>query len=337
MLSEFDAWDAMCFDAFDDPKRGFVVLLIPYADTLKFYSDASTNPPNASRPGVPLLYSVGGYIASVRDWRSFRKEWRKVLAEHGFGDRPFHMTDFERDQNAILTNKPLSSKSPYQGWKHEEFLPFQQEIHKVLTRVKRNGHFRLEGFMAAVVRSDFTQFIPEAFKNELGFGSEYMWNVILNMESIAMWADENGYHDPIHYVFASGDRQEGDLGRWFEACWNIDFMCRHYRLSKSYSVMPYSIAEMKFEPAIQAADVGVYEFNKAAIQAVENGGDLDVGRLRKSLLNIAKVRHNGKVMTLPELELARDHMLKQRGTYPEWPHVGPMVEIRKGATKRSPE
>lgn len=337
MLSEFDAWDAMCFDAFDDGERGYIALMISYEDSLKFFADASAN------TCAPLIYTVGGYLGKVRDWRSFRKEWRDTLKKHGFGDYPFHMTDFERDHYAIKEGEQLSRKSPYKGWKPEQFLPFQKKLHSVITRKKRNGQFRLEGFMASVVRPDFERFrdfVPVELRNELGFNNDYMWNAIMNMESVAIWAEEHNYHDPIHYVFASGDKQGGNLEAWFEACWDHPWMRKHYRLSKSYSLMPYSISKMKLEPALQGADVGVYELNKYSVEVVKAGFDQSKLKPRESLRNLAKIGHNGKLMSYDELVRASRHMRKQRKTYPGWPHVGPPVSVdspnKKGGSKSHP-
>lgn len=325
MVAEFDAWDAMCYDAFDVGQRGYIGLMLPYKETLKFYEDAAAN------TREPFVYSVGGYIGKVRDWQSFRKEWREKLAGHGFGERPFHMTDFEYAQHAAKTGERISRKSPYYGWSYDQFLPLQEKLLSIITRRKHTG-FRLTGFMGAVPPPDFQKFresIPEQIRDDQGFNNEYMWNVILNMESVAMWADENDYHDPIHYVFASGDKQGGNLEQWFDACWEVDYMRKHYRLSKDYSVMPYSIAKMKLEPAIQGADVGLYEFNKYSVEVVRAGGDQSKVKMRESLKNLAKVKLNGKLMMYNELMEALEHMMWQRKTYPVWPHVGPITPKAK--------
>lgn len=319
---QYDAWEQLCANAFDVPQKGLIVLLISSEESLAFYSDASANHFAAKKPNAPLLHTVGGYISTVAHWRRFRREWQKELTKKGLTH--FHMTEFEYAQNAVLTNKPLSHKSPYNGWKYEEFQPFLKRLHAVINRKNRKGHFRMAGFMATVIKADFDRFVPAGMEKELGFNSYYMWNMILNMESIAIWAEENKHAGPIHYVFASGDGEEGNIGQWFKACWDVEHMREHYKLSKSYSVMPYSIAAMRPEPAIQAADVGAYELNKYWLAVADAGYDQSLVKPRRSLLNLVKSKHSGNLMRYDELMLALKDVMAQRKAYPEWPHVGPM-------------
>src|SRR5882724_1201387 len=265
--SEYDAWEHRCADAFDDLRRGLVVLLVD--DSLTFYVDASANPFSEKSPNAPLLHTLGGYIGSVGSWRQFRKEWRTELKRKGL--EFFHMTDFERDQNATLTGKPISRKSPYRGWACEDFRPFLQRLHRVINRKKSDGSFRLEAFISSIVRPDFEETMLDELRDSPGCVSTYMFNVGVNMESIAMWADKRNYFGPIHYVFAGGDGEGGNLEKWFTRLWQSNNARKRFRLSKGYSRLGYDIQWMRAEPALQAADIAAFEFLKAALKHAENG------------------------------------------------------------------
>lgn len=39
------------------------------------YFDESYNQRTKKEPSVPLIYTVGGYISSVQQWKVFQKEW----------------------------------------------------------------------------------------------------------------------------------------------------------------------------------------------------------------------------------------------------------------------
>lgn len=303
-IQAYDAWEHLCADAFDEPSEGFIAV------QTVFY-DASSNPWSAKRPDAPLLHTVGCYIAHVDDWRRFRKEWRIELGKSGF--EFFHMTDFEYAQNEIINGRELSTKNPYHGWSKDDFVPFLKRLHRVINRKKSDGSYRMQAFISSLVKPDYDKTLPDALKDEPGCRSHYMFNVANTMESIAQWANKHTYYDPIHYVFAGGDGEGGNLEKWFVSCWENDNLRKHFRLSKSYSHMPYDIARMKDEPALQAADIAAYEFNKVALEVAERGGlDIPIKELRKSLSSLCQADHNGLLLRDQELAKAFPHMVKYK-------------------------
>ena len=279
----YDAFEHLCQSTFDDPKRGIMAYLT-------VYSDASYNQPTKQNPNPRLLHTVGAYVASVDDWRRFRKEWKQELDWKDLDH--FHMTDYEYARNAIISGKTLKSTHPYCGWKVGDFDLFLQRLHKVINRKKRDGSYRLEAFLASVCTTDFEKVLPGELKDDPGFCSPYMFNVVMNMMNIRRWADENRHNDPIHYVFAGGDGQGNNLERWFDYCWRDRYARKRFRLDKGYSRIGYKIEWMKAEPALQAADIAAFEFNKVALKADEKQTlALDMGELRKSLPSLCQTHH----------------------------------------------
>jgi hypothetical protein len=74
---------------------------------------------------------------------------------------------------------------------------------------------------------------------------------------------------------------------------------------------------MRSEPALQAADIAAYEFNKFALKAAERGdSEIDENELRKSLVNICRTGHIGRLLTAEQLRKAFPLMVafkKQHG------------------------
>jgi hypothetical protein len=98
-VREYDAWEHVCLDAFDNPKKGVVALLFP----LTAYFDASENRPSVTRPNPPLIHSVACYLARKTDWDKIRREWRIELNKRNVPH--FHMREFEYALSAIKRGK----------------------------------------------------------------------------------------------------------------------------------------------------------------------------------------------------------------------------------------
>lgn len=278
-----DEWSDLCSVWFDDPREGIIAVLV-------LYSDASYNQPTGANPNPSLFYTVGSYLGEVDNWRKFRKEWRAELREWGITD--FHANKFERARGVVLQGKPLEQSNPYYGWTVDDFDDFITRLHKVLRRKDRSGIPRLQALGFSVKKTDFDSFMPAELKDDPGCQSYYMFCVATNMQHAAQLATFNSYQGKIHYVFASGDKEGSRLDKFFHSLWEDETARNLYRLSKSYSRWGYDIASAAGEPALQAADVAAYEFNKLAVYFDENNitdpSQLDPSVLRKSLLSLAR-------------------------------------------------
>jgi len=302
--ADYDAFEHLCADAFDDPRRGAVAVLT-------VYSDASYNQPSSIRPNPFLLHTVGCYIARVEDWRKFRTEWRLELAKKGLDH--FHMNKFEYAVNAVRTGRQISRKDAYYGWSEDEFVPFLKRLQRVINRKRRDGSFRMEAFISSVVKPDFEKTLPDELRDEPGCSSPYIFNVMINMESLVQWTTQHGYDGPIHYVFAGGDKEGGNLERWFDYCFSNEVARERYKLSKGYSRVGYSIEWMKAEPALQAADIAAFEYNKLALRVLDTGkrvSEMNSAEVRRSLVNLCDTRHNGKLLAEKNLIPSFAEMVK---------------------------
>ncbi|HEU0144136.1 MAG TPA: hypothetical protein VFQ47_05065 [Nitrososphaera sp.] len=263
------------------------------------YFDATYNHPKPdSTP--PAVHTVAAYVATRDNWRRFRKEWRGELDKKGL--KYFHMTDFEYARSQAVAGKEIPKRSKFYGWLKDEFVPFQQRLHKVINRKDKNGIYRLEASISAVIKSDFDETLPDELKGDVQCSSYFIFNVITVIKGIALWADRNNYRDPIHYVFSGGDGENGNLERLFADMWHDPIAKPWFRLSKDYSGKPYSIEPMKGEPALQAADIAAYELHKAELEWIARGYvDMPLSELRKSLSSLARTSHYGWLYRKKEL------------------------------------
>jgi hypothetical protein len=309
-VREYDAWEHVCLDAFDNPKRGVIALLFP----MTAYLDASLNKPSPTRPNPPLIHTVGGYLALYADWKKFRKEWRIELNKK---DVPhFHMKDFEYAQAAIKRGEreKISRKNPFKNWDEGEFVPFQNRLYGVINRKNKDGEYRMASFNSSVVMADFDETLPDELKDDPECASYYIFNVANVMKQIALWCSSHiMYNHPIHYIFAGGDKEGSNIENWFDYCWNSEQDKNYFRLNKGYTRMGYDIQWMQAEPALQAADVAAFEFNKVALKVVEwGGGDIPKSEMRKSLSPLCRAEHYSYTLTKEVLPGAFAQIIRRR-------------------------
>jgi len=304
---EYDAWEHICADAFDNPKRGAIAVVTAYFDESYNHPKAGTD--------EPLMYTVACYITTKENWKKSRKEWRIELAKKGLDH--FHMNRFEWARSEVIAGRELSTKNPYYGWHKEDFDQLLDKLHHVINRKDKSGAYRLVAFMTEVLRTDFDETRPEELKNDPQCRSYYIFCVSNIMEAIARWADLSTYYDPIHYVFAGGANEGGNLERWFNYCWKHPGIKAHFRLGKGYSRFPYDTQYANDEPALQMADTAAYEFNKAAMLWVQRGfRDMDKSEMRRSLGSLARTDHAGWLFRKEELLQTYDAIIKHRRRFP---------------------
>jgi len=267
------------------------------------YFDAAYNQPKGGRVNDPRIHTVATYIARKEDWAKLRKEWRRELVE--FKVPFFHMKEFEHARNVMKYGTGrISSKSPYQGWPLEKFDEFERRLHRIINRKRTDGEPRITSITSHIVLTDYYKTLPDDLKDHPACRSPLILNVSNLMEGIARWANEHIYYDPIHYIFAGGDDDIGDLDKWFNRCFKRDITIRHFRLGKGFSRIGYDIQWMRSEPALQMVDCPAYELSKMTIEWAKNGFQpMQLSELRKSLSSLCKIDHFG--VTLEESELLR--------------------------------
>jgi hypothetical protein len=302
----YDAWEHICDDAFDCPKKGVIALFTVYLD-------ASHNRPSPTRPNPPLIHSVGGYLARKTDWDKFRKEWRLELAKKNVPH--FHMKDFEYAQAAIRRGERdrIGRKNPFKDWSEEEFLPFINRLYRTINRKRKDSSYRVVAFTSSVVMDEFDETLPDELKDDPECRSHYIFNVANIMKMIGFRHSGQAIYEPVHYVLAGGDGEGGNLERWFDYCMRTESSRQFYRLVKGYTRLGYDIQWMKDEPALQAADIAAYEFNKVAIKVTENPtANIPLDEMRKSLPILCRAEHFSFTLTGSELAAAFAQIIVRR-------------------------
>lgn len=312
-LEEYDGWQHMCGDAFNDPRRGIIALLTTYFD-------ATEDPTVKDRPDRPLLHGVTCYLAYSPDWDRFRKRWAKALDEKGL--RFFHMKDFEFARSRALQEEPLPSHKkydPYRAWKPDEYASFLERLHRIINAKADDGHYKMAAFCSAVYKAEFDAKLPAELKDDPECRSYYIFNVANIMKGIGFWCSRHHARykrNPIHYIFAKGDGEGNNLENWFEYCWEHEDDRYFFRLHKGYSRYPrppYDMQWMESEPALQAADVASFELSKIAVEVALRGHtDISFDELRRSVPSLCKAPHIGFTLTGGELDGAFEQIIARR-------------------------
>jgi hypothetical protein len=266
------------------------------------YFDASYNHPKGSTANDPRVHTVAAYLARQDDWRKLRKEWKRMLDAHQIPY--FHVSEFEHPRNVAIRGRgKISSKSPYAGWTPEKFNLFEKGLHKVINRKRSDGKPRITARTSNILVKDYEETLPDDLKNHPECRSYFILNVVNVMRAIGIWADEEDYHEPIHYIFSDGDDDIGDLNRWFNRCFQHEATISQYRLAKEFSRAPYPrIQGMKQEPALQMVDCPAYELNRAVIEwAKSDFQSIPMSELRPSLSSLCRIDHFGTTLMKPEL------------------------------------
>lgn len=263
------------------------------------YFDATYNHPTPNNP-KPILHTLAAYFGTDESWKKFRKEWRQELGRKGLPF--FHMTDFEFARSQVIAGREVPRRSLYREWSKDELEQFQRRLHQVINRKDSNGIYRLENRDSAVLKSDFDETLSDELKGDVQCCTYYIFNVVQILKGIRLWADSKNYHDQIHYVFAAGDGEDGNLERLFLDMWNDPVPKGLFRLSTAHSDKPYSIEKMKEQPSLQAADIAAYEMHKGQLEWIKRGFvDIPKYELRKSLGSLARTTHLGWVYTKKQL------------------------------------
>lgn len=285
----------MCADALED-EDGFIALVLPVTS----YLDASYNWPKGKATNDPRILTIASYTARQKDWSDLRGQWRKVLEI--FQVPFFHMNAFEYAKGvATYGTGKISSSSPYYGWEAEKFDRFFGALAEVINS-KSYDLPRIHAFTSSIVLSDYEAALPDDLKTHPQCRSAFILNVTNVMNGIALWANVHNYRDPIHYIFAGGDDDSGDLDPFFHRCFKHEETQKHFRLAKGFGRIGYDVQWMKGEPALQMVDCPAYELNRAIVEwAKRDFSPILKTELRASLSILCKIDHFGRTLRTPEL------------------------------------
>jgi hypothetical protein len=225
--------------------------------------------------GNSPIVAVGGYVSTVELWSNFQIEWVRFVDEDVKAE--FHTTDMLALQGDFAEDK---------GWN-------RNRIDQVLARADAiiESHV-LFGVASYTEIKECEKVFPLKDKNgtRKKFSAEYLLSAVQLSWSIAAWAKENGYTEPIDYVFESGASGAGYLLQALDHGRKVDSL-----------IGSVSFADKKRVYQLHSADKLVQQSRRAIVRFLA-GHETDViaGRLIKAKL--------GKVMRMDSenLPLLRD-------------------------------
>lgn len=234
------------FINYNADQRYFAVLTTDTAYTT--YFDASGHPQGTS------MLVVGGFIATVEQWRSFESEWNKVLAKYGVPY--FHMKKF------TAKKKPFD----HEKWQRDDVCTsFLGELIGVL---KRNNCYGLMVALPlaawATVNKEFCmeeeRLTPFAVAGCMAITGVYEW--CQKPRPMVM-----PYQ--VEFIFEDGDEDKGDLMYWTKRSW------KWVPAFKGKKLAP-----------LQACDFLAWEGRRAATDLAELGEHADDYQYRGCFRNL---------------------------------------------------
>lgn len=225
---------------------------------LAAYFDESYNQRTEKNPHDTLVYTVGGWLSTVEQWKRFGKQWKSVLKSAGI--EFFHMTDYE------------SRFGDYEGWNEPKRKGVLKRLHRII-----KDH-TIYGCTATVTCANYDELIMPDLRPV--FGKRYYgFDALACVQLMNEWCDKHGYgyEDKIHYVFADLAKQGGDLDRIFRRALSQPETKKRLRLTGTWTK-----GIMKDVTQLQSADIIAYEINKRAVNDIGMGEPY----LRKSLANL---------------------------------------------------
>lgn len=226
-----------------DAKERLMAMLVGYFD------ESYTHAP------APLVYTLGGYISTDKQWMKFQREWGEVLNDAGIPF--FHMAKFE------------ARKKEYEGWSNEKRIQILRRLHSIIKKRV------FAGFAVTLVLSDYEEIMTDEIRGY--FGNPHQFVTIACMQHIMMWLREQNYKENISYVFESGSGYDADVMRMIAGIINDEKQADAYRVN-SCSIEN----KRKFLP-LQAADILAYEVTKVHAREIDSGNTRPI---RQSIKNL---------------------------------------------------
>jgi hypothetical protein len=185
---------------------------------------------------------VGGYIATAKRWKLFRRDWLKILAREKV--KVLHRTDLE------------SGHGEFKGWTDERRLSVIRDCHQVIKK------YTEKGIGAAVIAEDFKKNMPEVIKH--AFGGAYGWLTHDCMVGVGHWAINSNQKGFVQYVFEAGADGRHEVERMFSVLYQPPAGAppSRYDWRKVLRIGGWSFLYKPCAIQLQAADWFAYEVYK---------------------------------------------------------------------------
>ena len=292
-------------------------MVVPSSPVSVYFDESYNYPKDGSNETA--IYTVACYYGMREHWDDFRSEWKAALNEKGLDHCGFHMKDFEYARSRVIADKrdEISRKSPYREWRKDDFDSFLPVLHNIIGKKAPSGLPRIAPLVTHVIKAAFDDTRLDTLKDDPQCRSYYMVCVTNLMEAIALWAKNNNYYEPIHYIFASLKGEAGNLGDWFDYCWKHHAIATHYRLGKGFSRVPHDVQQASTEPALQAADILAYETCKGNVTWIKkNFVDMHLSQMRRSFDSLVQTDYLGWTIRKTDLEELFVEIPKLRERFP---------------------
>ncbi len=146
--------------------------------------------------GRSPVVAVAGYVSTDKLWNEFQCEWCDFLTKNGIN--VFHATDLIAGYGEFTNAKGWSKK------RRENALRIADKL---------IAKYVLHGVAAYTTIADCEKFLPlrDANGTRKKLSAEYLTSGVMVVNLITSWAEENGYKEPINFVFEDGAKGKGYL------------------------------------------------------------------------------------------------------------------------------
>jgi hypothetical protein len=273
----YDALEHLCRSIFPiDAKEKVLAMLTAYFD-------------ESGTDGRSPIVAVGGYISTQQLWHEFQCEWKQFLTDEGLSI--FHTADLLSRQGKFTAEA---------GWPKE----------RVTGVMEKADSFIAKHVLFGIVSYTHIEECEKAFplKDENGtrkkYSAEYLFSGVQMIWGINQWARENGFTEPIKYVFEDGATGKGYLADAVSAA------RRDLNNQDRSLIGGVSFEDKNAVPQLQAADKLTHQTRKAIVRFNEGKeADIIIQRLIKTRLS--KVfRFDSE--NLPLLRALRDAAVLER-------------------------
>lgn len=215
--------------------------------------------------GAANAYAVAGYVATVRQWKEWAREWEELCQQESIG--LIHKRELEHSRGEFNKWRGLSEAEQRENKRRVN----QKACGIILRRVNA-------GFAAAITKSDFDELDKGKWEEFIG-KNYYACGVLACMRLVVGWADEFSHDEPIDYVFEKGAEGAQEVSKMLLKFEKDDEARAMYRLNS------WSFASKKDRvikgvsyprvPQLDAADFLAYEMYRHMDNQVVNGVKLD--------------------------------------------------------------
>ncbi len=227
---------------------------------------------SGTHDGSPIV-AVGGYISTVKHWDEFQREWTQFLSKNSISK--FHATDLAGGYKEF---------SKVNGWSKKRAESALRIADKLIAK-----HV-LYGAVAYTTVADCEKYFPLKDKNgtRKKFSAEYLNSGVMVTNLITNWAEQNGYTEPIRFVFEDGVTGKGYLMQALVWAKKLNGARAHLIGDVSFEYKK-NVGDRKGVPQLHTADRLVHLACKSIGKFLIDENSADEGRMQLVKLKLGNV------------------------------------------------